>query len=321
MVRWLAYLFGVIGAALAACGSDVSAGQACDDLAAARCAQLATCSPFDLERRWGDVATCQSREQVACLEDLAVARSAETAARVETCAKASAAQTCAEFLSLPAAPSCVPIAGPLALGAACQTSSQCRSAFCSVAPTALCGTCTNAPAAGDLCTDNGCAPDMSCIAATMECEVPVVAAGACDRTMPCAVGLICVGATAAKMGSCMPAIEQLGAACDPQHAIAADCDAAAGLECDMTSLKCVMVPFADPGAPCGTIGSTVTRCSGGATCNIPGTTGAGTCLAPAVDGGSCDSTDGPDCLPPARCVPTASGSTAGTCQLPGSQRC
>ena len=49
----------------------------------------------------------------------------------------------------------------------------------------------------------------------------------------------------------------------------------------------------------------------------------GTCIAPAADGAACDNdpTKGPPCLAPAKCVPTSTSGTAGTCTVPDATKC
>lgn len=309
-MRWI-----VLGLFVVGCGSDLTAEQACSDVAESRCAKLSSCSPTDLERRWGDLTTCETREKLACMQGLTASATGATPPSVEECSTALAAATCDAFLSkVMPPPECLAQMGPAALGAACAFNAQCKSSFCALADDALCGVCAVQPVAGDSCATTGCGPELSCVKATMLCQAPVASGGACDRTMPCGTGLSCVGSTMTTMGTCMADATTVGATCDPQRKTGPGCDAGSGLACNTMTKQCVMQPDVAAGMPCGLIANVETRCAGGATCEIPTGQTTGTCVAPAADGAACDATNGPDCLFPAKCV-------AGTCQLPGSSSC
>ena len=309
-MRWI-----VLGLFVVGCGTDLTADQACSDVAASRCSKLSTCSATDLERRWGDFATCDTREKLACMQGLAAHATAATPTSTETCSTALEASTCDAFLSGVTPPAeCLAQKGTAMLGAACAFSAQCSSGFCALASDALCGTCAAMPVAGDSCATTGCGPELSCVKATMLCQAPVAGGGACDRTLPCGTGLSCVGSTMTTMGTCMADVTSVGATCDPLRKTGPTCDAGSGLACNTMTKQCVMQPDAAAGMPCGLISNVETRCAAGATCEVPTGATAGTCVAPAADGAACDATNGPECLFPAKCV-------AGTCQLPGSATC
>ncbi len=308
-------------AVLIACGGDSSQDQACQTLAKARCSQLQTCSAADLRRRWGDLDTCEAREKLSCTESLAVSDTAATPATIDGCASAVSADGCAEFLAIPPPPACLPPAGPRAAGSPCAFNAQCSTSFCSIALTALCGTCMPPPAAGASCVSNGCGPNMNCVVATMQCQIPVQLNGACDKTLPCDHGLSCVGVMTGVMGTCMMAGELTGATCDPARHSGADCDPDYGLSCDTTMRTCIAEPIAPAGGNCGAVGTAFTRCTDGGTCVMAMGATTGVCVAPAADGGACDSVNGPFCFFPARCVPNTPGGTVGVCKMPGSQSC
>jgi hypothetical protein len=300
---------------LAGCGSDLSRDQACTDLATARCGALMTCSSADLQRRWPDADTCEAREKLACMDSLAAPETAATPTTMKDCADALAEEACPAFLSGDMPPTaCLPQHGPRAAGAPCAFAAECASGFCSVADDALCGTCAAAPAPGASCATSGCGPTITCVKSTMLCQIPGAATAACSKDLPCEAGLACVGATTTAMGTCQAEVTTQDAACDPKRMTGPDCSAAAGLTCDTQTMTCVQQPLAAANQPCGLIGTTRTACSGGATCVIPQGEQMGLCVAPAADGGACNTDSGPDCETPAKCV-------SGTCQLPGSMSC
>lgn len=300
---------------VAGCGSDLSKDQACTDLATARCGQLMTCSAADLEKRWPDANTCEAREKLACMNSLSAPQTAATPTTVKACADALAQSSCDAFLSAAMPPTaCLPQHGPRAAGAPCAFAAECASGFCSVADDAVCGTCAAEPAPGDSCASSGCGPTMTCVKSTMTCQVPVSAAGACGKDLPCEVGLSCVGSTATTMGTCQAEVTTAGGTCDPKQMTGPSCSGGAGLTCDTAMLKCVTQPLASANQPCGLVGTTRTACSGGATCSIPQGETMGVCVAPAADGGACNIDSGPGCITPAKCV-------SGSCQLPGSMTC
>lgn len=293
------------------CSNDLSRDQACTDVATARCGQLSTCSPADLTKRWPDAATCEAREKLACMDALAAPQTAATPTSDKACADALASETCDAFLTTAAPPeACLPQHGPRGSGAACAFAAECASGFCSVADDALCGTCGDEPAPGASCATSGCGPTMTCVKTTMTCQVPGTANSACTKDTPCGAGFACVASTS----TCQPEVATAGSACDPKRMTGPDCDPAAGLTCDTQSLSCVTQPIVAAGQPCGLVGTTRTACSAGATCSIPAGETMGTCIAPAADGGACNSDAGPFCETPAKCV-------NGACALPGSMTC
>jgi hypothetical protein len=317
----MTYRYLYLAFALSACSNSSSEtiDAACTHQAQARCSQLMTCSAADFERRFPDLATCEAREKLQCTDGLSAPHTAVDTKTADACTTALAAESCMSFVYDVSPPAqCNPQSGPTADGAACAFSSQCRSTFCAVASTSLCGTCQEPPTAGTSCANNGCGPAMVCVASTMQCQVPGAASAACSAQLPCATGLACVGATTTAMGTCMQQVATADLACDNTLKTAPDCDPSAGLTCNTMTKTCVQQPIVAAGQPCGLVNNVPTACAGGARCF--GAAGAKMCVAPAADGAACDTMVGPDCIAPARCVTGGTG-TAGTCLLPGSQSC
>jgi hypothetical protein len=309
---------------LASCGASESDDMAaCKAVVAARCQRLAACSTADMTKRWTDEMTCEARQLIQCDASLAGKDTGATATSVNACATAIPTESCPQFLGVDPAEACLPATGTRAIGAACEYNGQCQSTFCATASTALCGTCAPVPAAGDSCANNGCGPTMSCVTATMTCQVPVAAQGSCSADLPCAVGYACVGANAQTgvMGTCTAEVETMGGTCDAKRATGPDCDPDAGLACNSTTNMCVAQPIVAAGQTCGNVNGVGTRCLAGATCVRATGAATGTCIAPAADGAACDTVAGPGCLYPAKCVVASSGGTAGTCELPGDPSC
>jgi hypothetical protein len=309
---------------LASCGStSESAQHACAQVAAARCQRLAACSTADLSRRFADESSCEARQVIACEAGLAAHDTGTTTTTVDACAASIPTESCPQFLGNDPTDACLPQTGARASGQPCEFSAQCATMFCAVASNALCGTCAAQPVAGTSCANQGCGPDLVCVASTMTCQVPVAANGACSADLPCAQGYACVGASAATgtMGTCQAQVTTASAACDPTRATGPDCSGDAGLTCDTKTKVCVAQPVVAAGMTCGNVDGVQTRCAAGATCMRPPMSQTGTCIAPAADGAACDTANGPGCLYPAKCVPTSAGGTSGTCELPGDPSC
>ncbi len=321
-------------ACLAACGSSnnaspdappadaaVTADMACATSAMQRCLKLQSCSASDLARRFGDLATCVARDKLTCVEALAAPMTGNNPTAILACSAAIGAESCTDFFSKVPPTACTTQHGPQT--GSCSFAAQCTSGFCGLATGALCGTCAPQPQAGDSCASIGCGQDLNCIATTMLCQAPVASGGACSRDLPCADGFTCVGSTVTPPanGTCMAEIATAGGTCDPRHKTGADCSIDGGLTCNTTTNMCVTQPLVTAGMTCGLANGVITRCEAAATCVVPTGMTTGACVAPAADGAACDSAAGPTCFAPARCVPTATGGTAGTCQLPGSMTC
>ena len=95
-----------------------------------------------------------------------------------------------------------------------------------------------------------------------------------------------------------------GGGCDVQpdrRTIFGTCGDVSGNYCSAKSNgTCTKLGAAAAGEPCGLLsGGTFATCSGSGVCKTTGTSGMGTCVAPAADFGSCNAKDGPGCPAPA----------------------
>jgi hypothetical protein len=299
-------------------GDALAGDQACLEQATARCMKLMTCSPTDLQHRFGDLATCQTRSQIACNSGVNAPDTAASAVNVLACANAIPAMTCAAFLSGVQPPAaCLPPSGPGS--GTCAFDAQCADSFCGVGAFALCGLCEATPVVGTPCTVSGCGPNLECFGGV--CETPGGAGAQCGKGhAPCLDGFTCVGSNQ-NNSTCKISGVAVGTACDPTQQQKADCNGDLDLTCNTNTKKCVTMPFVAAGQPCGTINNVFTDCIA-STCVIPQNQTKGTCVAPAADGAACSTAAaGPDCQTPARCIPTTPTGTTGTCQLPGSKSC
>jgi hypothetical protein len=325
----------VIVVALGACGgSGVTISKACADLAMTRCAKRASCTVAGnatgagIVREYGDNATCLTRETLSCMQGLSAKSTGNSPDEVEQCIATYATLSCADFLANNIQAPCV-ATGLLSDGSPCAFAGQCKSTYCINASRSACGTCGAAPAIGADCSLSTCARGVDCLALQssttpppMQCTAYLLSGGKCNRDNPCDFGLSCVGSTKAVMGSCMAAVTTVGGACDPNQQTAPGCDRQAGLFCNAMSKTCTAVTFAAAAAVCG-LGSdgNFTDCTGGDCVGY--TLGAnampGQCKAKVTEGSACDTTLGPFCLPPAKCV--TSNGTAGTCTIPDGNKC
>lgn len=329
---------GTDGGSDATTGGDSSPGtsadQACGDLASARCAEIDKCgNGHGVTVKYGDTATCTSRLKNQCLTNLGAPSTGASPTTVEACAQAIPGEDCPTFLGNDAPDPCVPPAGTVAIGGACGVSAQCASTYCLVPVGASCGTCAAVPAAGDSCTASrecGGRGGLICSRISGQCVVGGKQNDTCDDTHPCSAELSCVrtrdddaGADAgiSVTGTCQPSGATAGAACRTGSVNLPACDKNMYFTCDNKARQCVADSFAAAAAPCGDLDAGVTDCTGGALCATSGDK-TGTCLAPAADGTACDSANGPTCLPPARCIGTATdGGVTGTCTLVDPSSC
>lgn len=311
---------------------------------------------YNLLSNYGDLATCVARQVTACTNGLDAPQTGNSPTKVTMCAADLLSQSCTDFFDNTPPADCSPT-GSRQNGAACTFSGQCTSGYCQGTKAATCGICADPPAAGADCTSTTCAQGQRCVEATNLCETVVASNGTCDSGHPCDRGLSCVGENAAKMvsGVCETAGTRLGVACGGSMP---GCDATRGLYCGgPTGAKtCMRVIYpgyngavmadADGGAatgtdagvaadagvvttpagtPCGVLadGSHVGCVAGDCYTATGLVTGSeeGTCKPSANDGQSCDLVVGPGCMPPARCVVTAEGGTAGSCVVPNGTLC
>jgi hypothetical protein len=339
-------------------GGTTPISVACADQARARCQRLDSCTDNTwVTVHYGDEATCESRLAAQCVSSLGASGQGNSAPNVEACAQSLASVSCADlFDDNPQGP-CAAQTGQLANGAACGASGQCQSSYCAIPATATCGTCAAPPKAGDACATTGeCGSrgGLTCLSGV--CVALGAQGAACDKSTPCGFGLSCVGATKTAQGTCQTAAGTVGAACDPRGQTAARCNGTLDLVCDPASKQCVQESVVAANQPCGALGNgAYARCGASGVCEVSGGGGndagagdgggsdagggdagtsdggagdagppppqAGTCVPAAPDGASCDVANGPPCLPPARCVVSTDGGTAGTCVMPDATTC
>ncbi len=311
-------LGGVAAVVPAACSSsngntNVTPEQACADLATARCQKMQQCNPQGVLNTYGDLATCESRQAATCVTNLAAPQTANTAARTEDCAQATPGESCTDFELGNVAPPCQPPVGPRDAGSPCAVSGQCATAFCLIERTTSCGTCAPQPTVGASCANSGCGPGLVCDSRTELCAAPVVSGGSCGDSSVCTPGLTCILGAGADAGTCVPLATTVGASCDLADG-GTRCDGRQGLYCNVPEGRvCDRVADATATFACGTIDGGVIDCTAGAFCQRPGTSRSGICVAPAAEGGPCDTSSGPGCSSPARCVLSSAGATTGTC--------
>lgn len=214
--------------------ATVSAAQACADNAHERCTQLQTCSPTDMQLRYGSESTCETRETNNCATALAEPLNGNTPAAVEACAGAYAGWACVDYLNDTNIPSaCRQQLGPIVNGGSCAIDGQCQSGFCGIVPGSACGTCAAVPKVGASCAGlTGCGPGLACTTDTFKCVAFGVRGSACGKGAVCGIQLSCVGATNVAQGTCEQAGEEMGAACDPTEKTGGGCDRNAGLVCN-----------------------------------------------------------------------------------------
>ncbi|HWZ87485.1 MAG TPA: hypothetical protein VNW92_01510 [Polyangiaceae bacterium] len=314
--------FGSLILALSACGSSSdappSADSACTQIAAARCARVAACNVNGIQVRYGDMTTCEAAQKAVCLSSLSAASTGATPASTSACASALPGVACADYNDNLLPTACQPQVGKLNAGAACAFNAQCQSQFCGIGKNASCGVCQTQPKVNDSCALlSSCGTGLACVNKGTVCANEGAKTGAmCNADTPCGDGFSCVGAKAATasaaaiLGTCQPAVEMAGAACDPKRKTGAGCDPTQGLVCDPTSMTCVAIVVANPGEACD---GSLTVCSSAATCQTAAGANAGTCVAAAANGAPCDTVVGPDCLTLSRCIVSGMG-TSGTCE-------
>jgi hypothetical protein len=324
-VAWLAYGCGKV--------SGPDSGQACMDVAAARCNQRSACSLLSgdtgpgasVKHVYGDMATCVRREALICQNGLAAPQTGNSPAKVELCVSEIPTQSCQEYFDNNPPSDCA-ITGARAGGATCTFNGQCQSGYCRGLKNSVCGACADPPGPGADCADSICWHGQRCIATTMTCAAVVSLNGACDAANPCDSGLACTGTTATAMGTCQPAGATTGVPCGATNAA---CDNALGLYCagPIGAKTCTEMTFVGDGMPCGALADgTRAECIAGdcyAATGLAGIGAMGTCRAAALETAAnpqCDTVLGPGCLPPARCVVSGSDSS-GTCVVPTAAAC
>ena len=308
---------------LAACStSDLTRAEKkqCVAYATAACAKLDSCVVRGVARRFGDSPTCISRLAAGCEANAGTRDSALSAGSLEGCINALPGADCGDFERDTLA-ACAPPQGPLGTGDACAFSSQCASTFCQIVTGTSCGTCQPLTSIGASCATVDCSRGYVCVASTTTCQAPSAEGTACGPSEPCGFSLTCVTPSGAMTGRCQATGANVGVACDQKQVTGPGCDEEAGLACDGTTSTCIDLAYAAAGQLCGNVSGTVVACDGASECFGASGTTTGTCEALARDGSACDTSAGPGCMSPARCVAGGGAVTAGTCVLPSSRAC
>jgi hypothetical protein len=301
-------------------GGTLTADQACGDNASARCQKIATCSSELMTTTYGDEGTCAAQLKLNCLNGMSAPSAGGTPQTTEACAQAFATWSCDDYLNDNPPAACVQVKGTAATGQPCGFAGQCQTGFCAIVPGNACGTCAPVPQAGASCASlTTCGQLSACQTTTTEqCATFAPAGASCGRGLPCGAGLYCVGSTATTTGSCEPAVEQVGASCDPLGKAGPGCDRLAGLTCNSVSRECATIVYAATGQACGTVNDQTALCASAGTCapaaGMDASAGE-TCSPTATNGAACDLVLGPFCRDPMRCIVSGEGGTQGTCQL------
>lgn len=345
-------------------GSSVSVATACGDVAQARCYEGSVCTladgqtgtGFNILENYGDMATCLTRQALNCTNALAAPQNGNNPTEVEMCVTAFTTYSCQDYFDNQPPTACAP-PGSRAAGANCEFNGQCASGYCNGTKTSICGTCGAAPGVGGDCNNSTCSSGDRCLSATKTCAAVVSSNGTCDSNHPCNRGLSCVGENTKTMttGVCETAGTRVGVACG--GTTLPGCDPTRGLYCGGTTgaKTCMQVVYpgyngtvADGGAtatdgggsdggatttPLGTVcgqladGSRVGCVAGGCytTTGLAGGADMGTCIPFAADNAPCNTEFGPDCMFPARCSGSVSGSDGGwitgMCTVPTAELC
>lgn len=302
-----AVLLALLGSlALSGCGSSTP-DAACTSGGESYCAWLSRCVPVTLNVVWGDMATCVARVKLSCMEQF-LSGSNSKPEDVTGCGRAFEAQSCSGATAPDLVKECQPKPGSRASGTACGNDWQCQSTFCKKSGGQACGTCATRIKVGESC-ESGCELGLVCAQTSLterRCVVPGAAGASCYSSEACSGSLTCESRVCTE-----PTYLGAGMACDPARS---KCDYRQGLFCNTTTRVCAQAKYAKPGEACGTQpDGTLAVCTGGASCPD----GLGTnkvCVAPAMDGGTCNPTMDVGCISPASC-------SSNVCKLPDTAAC
>ncbi|MFO0695970.1 MAG: hypothetical protein U0230_20575 [Polyangiales bacterium] len=287
------------------------ASDACLVLASTRCAAFAHCADaFPLERRFRSREVCVERLALECAVFERAPGTAIDAAWTSACAAAHRSVSCDVLLHADVIPGCEPPRGTLADGAPCVVDAQCAGGRCGFDAGGTCGSCGSPGGLGASCATIPCATGFACNEHVV-CAVPALEGEPCGRSVPCAKGTSCVGASHVAMGVCVADARTPGATCDPAYATGGGCDEALGLGCDPVSSTCVVVTVREPIEACN-LGDPTVICGEGSECL--GTATGTACAVVPSEGDACDRYGVP-CLEPSVCR-VAAGSVQGVCLLP-----
>ena len=310
-------------AVAAGCGGT-SGDSACADSAAAHCAQRATCTnSVGITKTYGDMTTCLAREKLSCTNALAAKGTGNTPDRVEQCVAALKTESCADYFAGNVPAACVNT-GTLADGAGCAFAGQCSSTYCTGLTDAACGTCGASGRVGrrlhqrrhlrarrDLLHDAG-----------LDGHGDVVHHRGRRRRQLHALDAVRDRAVVRRHDDDGRHRHVHAGRHRRRHRVRSDVAHRAGLRSQRRALlqrdvedvhrrhlrreRRRLRRRSDGNLIDCTAGACYGSVIGGPMPMM------GTCKADAADGAACDTTNGPGCISPARCV-TASGSTAGTC--------
>lgn len=215
--------------ALSIAGCQRTVREACDELAAARCARLEACAVTP----YHDLATCEQAIVTRCVElpDLPGAKLG--ADDLAACAAAYEGYPC-ESLVMGARPPECRFAGKGSNGSSCLSGAECQSTYCKPDAEGRCGECSALREEGDTCSKGGspCAAGLYC--GDGRCVTYGSRGEQCSSTAPCSLLHWCD-----EQGTCAPQIGE-GEPCTRGD----QCSRLDRLVCDRTSGVCEARPAA-----------------------------------------------------------------------------
>jgi hypothetical protein len=272
--------------------ASISPETACSDAASALCDKVQECAPFFSTALFADRAACVARFKINCATSFTATGTSATPARAAQCATDARGATCEDILGRTPPDSCRTVAGTLADGAVCGHDAQCANKLCRIPGGSACGACSSLGIAGGACNQQeDCDYGLTCV--SNKCIAYAKAGTACSATQPCLPTLGC------NNGTCGPPLAA-GAACTFKVG-ENPCDAVKSFYCHPKDKVCAQIGTAPPGGQCEFSLDKITTCTGGAECKIGAGSTTGPCVAAASDGATCNDTNGPKCLAPARC--------------------
>jgi hypothetical protein len=274
---------------------------ACAEAAEALCGRISTCASFFAAVLFGDVATCVDIAKSSCVASLRAKDTGATPAKLSQCARDLTTASCTDVLSHNPPASCRP-AGPIGDGMPCGDDWQCESGVCSLSAGSLCGVCGRRADPNGICgtgRDEECAYGETCTSRI--CSAPVPGGGSCAQTLKCAHPYVCSAASTCVMGGGPGAPCMDGRGCADHQ----------GLWCPPAINTCATIQMADPGMPCGLLGSgQYVACKGAGDdgCKRAAGSTMGICPRLALPGEECGGAAGTSCRTGAVCA--AMGTTS-----------
>lgn len=268
-------------------GPSLTEDQACTLQAQATCAKLSQCISFSLNVSYGGMATCLVRQKLVCMGRITLSGATIKPVDIASCASAITSQSCDDY-DVGNTPAACRHVGTLANGAACGSSVQCASGYCSNAGS--CGVCMVRVGQGGACSAmTYCDYGLYCsgIGTSRACAKYGTQGASCSvaNNLLCSPTLACIN------GTCSPLLAT-GATCNQaRDLLYGGCDGYQGVLCAAGTSKCTPLTYVAVGQAC----PSGSWCNGASCFN-------GTCVAPAADNASCNTTSGPLCLPAATCT-------------------